>query len=260
MRHTVKTTAPLYRRWLPALRRLRNALLPVRCLTCGQTVRATHSELALPSCQTCRPLLRLGAQHRCMQCALPLGPRPQAFGWVRCRHCRARPDDAVLSVVCSNYATPADLWLIQMKYSDRPELARLLGAWLALALKNTNHQAWPDVLVPVPMHPDKQRQRGYNQAELLANAVARHTGIDVDTGLLECTHRSAQSQSRKNRQARLAKADNPFRCRRHVSPQLRIGLIDDVVTTQATMQACMDSLRKAGATQFTLLAVCRTPE
>lgn len=260
MKHTLNTTLALYRRCAHGLERLRNALLPVRCLACGCNVSCVGHQGGLPCCKTCADALSAKPQVRCVQCALPLGPRPQAFGWTRCRHCRATPNAAIVSVACHNYATPADLWLLQMKYGGRPELARLLGAWLALALKQAGDHARPDVIVPVPMHPDKQRQRGYNQAELLARAVARHTGIALNTTLLQRARPSASSQSRKGRQARMAKTDNPFRCQRAIPAGLRIGLVDDVITTQATMQACVDALRKAGATQFTLMAVCRTPE
>ncbi len=232
-------------------------LLPKRCLACETPLflksRAHHG---LNTCPACTQALLQQATHRCQQCGLKLGPRLQAFGWTHCRHCRADPKN-IRTVVCCDYETPAKHWITQLKYHQQPQYARFVGQWLAHTLTHTRIEK-PHVLVPVPTSPDRQTLRGYNQAELIANVVSKYTGIPVNTSLLVRLEAS-RSQAGSNRQTR-QQNDHQFRCTQSISNTLRIGLVDDVITTGATLQACTQAFEKAGAQQFIHLAICRTPE
>ncbi len=116
----------------------------------------------------------------------------------------------------------------------------------------------PEVVVPVPMQPKKRRKRGYNQAELLARGLAKELQIPCRSRLLRRVATGVVSQTRLNRRQRLANALAAYRVR---SPQQLEGktvlLVDDVMTTGATVDACARLLRDAGAEKVYVLVLAR---
>lgn len=117
----------------------------------------------------------------------------------------------------------------------------------------------PDVLIPVPCSADKLKQRGYNQAALIARHAGRVLERPVHADWLMKTS-EAGAQAELGREERLKNLLGAFRATRAVPANLRIGLVDDVMTTGATLQSCVAALEKAGANSIVLMAVCRTPE
>ena len=111
------------------------------------------------------------------------------------------------------------------------------------------------VLVPVPLHPRRRRRRGYDQAALLARALGRRTGLAVS----ECLERtgSARPQVGRTRTERLRGPPGTLELRGR--PPDRALLVDDVLTTGATLSACAQALRNGGAQSVTALAYARTP-
>ena len=114
--------------------------------------------------------------------------------------------------------------------------------------------AEPPTMVPVPLHPARRRRRGFNQAEVLAAALARRTGFAV----LDCVSRSgpAGSQVGRPRAARLSAP--PGRMHARTTAPRRALLVDDVATTGATLAACARALRAAGAREITAITFART--
>ena len=132
----------------------------------------------------------------------------------------------------------------RLKYNGVRGIAAPMGAAMAQHLQR--HGVAPDVIVPVPLHKSRQRERGYNQAELLARAVGRWIETPVDAGLLARTESAgpqARSASREERQANVAGA---FKAQREAIGK-SIVIVDDVTTTGATLQSCAETMRKAGA-------------
>lgn len=112
----------------------------------------------------------------------------------------------------------------------------------------------PGVLVPVPLHPARLRRRGFNQAVVLAEAIARRTGVAVS----DCLRRGAgPSQVGRGRQARLAGPAGSIEARGRAPG--RALIVDDVVTTGGTLAACATALRAAGAGDVAAVAFARTP-
>ena len=132
----------------------------------------------------------------------------------------------------------------RLKYTGVRGLASPMGAAMAQHLRR--HGVSPDVIVPVPLHPSRRRERGYNQADLLAREVGRWLGAPVDGGLLARVREAppqARSASREERRANVAGA---FKARREAVGK-SIVIVDDVTTTGATLQECAAVLRQAGA-------------
>lgn len=118
---------------------------------------------------------------------------------------------------------------------------------------------WPDVWMAVPSHASRVKQRGYNQAALIAKSLSGLTGIPYVTGvLIKASETFAQAElSKEQRMLNLATA---FVCTKPVNPDWVVGLVDDVMTTGSTLDLCTDALLKAGAKDVIRFAVCRTPE
>lgn len=133
------------------------------------------------------------------------------------------------------------------KYHQRPDLARPLGdlLWRAVAPRAAE---WRDpLLVPVPLHPSRLAERGYNQSALLARRLGRRWGAPVLATALART-RDAPPQAKLDRDARLSNLEGAFAAREPKRVRGRtIVLVDDVRTTGATIQACASALLDAGA-------------
>ncbi len=142
----------------------------------------------------------------------------------------------------------------QLKYQGLRAIAPTLAEMMTNHLRGTGVRA--DALVPVPLHARRLRQRGYNQAELLASHIARETGLPLRTDLLE-RREYLGPQARSGSQAeRWAHVRNAFSGRPAASG-LRILLIDDVCTTGATLNACALALRDSWAASIAGLTCAR---
>jgi ComF family protein len=116
----------------------------------------------------------------------------------------------------------------------------------------------PDLVVPVPLHPIRLRQRGFNPAALLASALGRDRGLPVDPAAL-ARIRNTPSQTQLPRLERARNVSGAFRPRRRTLPG-RVWLVDDVVTTGSTLQEAARALRRAGARRIVAVCAARTPE
>ncbi|HEV8493504.1 MAG TPA: ComF family protein, partial [Candidatus Angelobacter sp.] len=125
------------------------------------------------------------------------------------------------------------------------------------AASNLARGEW-DIVVPVPLHPAKRRERGFNQAERLAHCLGRATGIPADMRMLRRIT-PTPSQTRLSRTERAANVERAFAMQVGHKPAAgkRIVLVDDVLTTGATTSACARVLRKAGAENVCVWTVAR---
>ncbi|MBN2537093.1 ComF family protein [candidate division WOR-3 bacterium] len=219
----------------PSLRSLLDAIFPPRCYGCdveierGLVCAVCHAQLMsgrLGVCSGCgRPLV--GGSAECGRCAVPFAPLAvRALG---------------------RYAPPYSGLVHALKYDGKEQLAQLLGAALARLVESDPDLSSADCVCPVPLHPARRRERGYNQSALLAEEVASATGIRLVDGLAR----------RRNTRTQTALADD--RARQHnmrgaFAPRagfrgdgMRFVLLDDVTTSGATLDAAARQLLKAGA-------------
>lgn len=207
-------------------------LLPGACLACGDPAGATDPLI----CPLCQSRWRRLPMPQCGRCGQPLpgddGPCRFCSGWPEAL-ARARSavwlDDGVRQAVHA------------LKYGGWWRVAEpLAGAMRGLI--NTGCEG--AVLLPVPLAPSRARRRGYNQAERLARALGRTTGIPCDPGALTRT-RSTSSQTALSPEARRANISGAFRAR--PLGGRRVILVDDVLTTGATLCEAALTLTAAGA-------------
>lgn len=133
-----------------------------------------------------------------------------------------------------------------IKYSRRDDLAFELGEAFGAELKAAGFLEGIDALVPVPLHFRKEWKRGYNQSERIAAGIEEATGIPVKERLLQRTRHTESQTSKKTAAERILNVQDAFRVRPSVkSSASHFLLIDDVLTTGATLEACAAALLKA---------------
>lgn len=205
-----------------------DAVFPPRCVSCRAFGRFV--------CGDCSAQIVRAEHPRCDVCWQPSGDR-------RCRHCRR--EQPAFTAVRSVYAHggPTRDLIHALKYSGLSAVAPLMGEEMAGLLL----QWAPGVsaIVPVPMAGSRERRRGYNQSELLAREIGRCTGIPVAGRAL--VRRPGPSQVEQlDEAARRANVRDAFAAGREPVGD-RLLLVDDVMTTGATLDACARVLRSAGA-------------
>lgn len=144
--------------------------------------------------------------------------------------------------------------LHQLKYRNKPEIGVEMGRLFGLSLVLHGYQKEWDVIVPVPLHPMKQKRRGYNQSEKFGDGLAESLGVKQEN-LLE-RRKYTDTQTKKSRLQRLDNVEEVFDIRKSEGVSgLRILLIDDVITTGATLCACANVLLANGAKHVDLATI-----
>ncbi len=226
------------------LQRLGFALLPSRCLLCGEAgIRARDL------CAGCRADFGLN-EPSCACCGLPL---PQAAAW--CGRCLKRRPAFAATWAPLRYAPPLAGLLTRFKFGGDLAAGRVI-ADVALECWNAAPPARPDVLLPVPLHVDRLRERGYNQALELARTIARGTGIPLLPDTLQRPH-ATPPQSGLGALARRRNLRRAFAVRAGTVLPAHVAVIDDVMTTGATAQECALALRRAGVRRVDVWAIAR---
>lgn len=194
----------------------------------------------------------------CDGCGLPfdydLGPG------VRCAACEARPRAFSRARAACLYDEHSRDLILQFKHADRTDLALMFSLWLGRAASALIAQA--DAVVPVPMHPLRLLRRRYNQAAEMARPLARRAGVAYWPGAV-VRRRAGESQAGKSGSGRRRNVQGAYACPPGWSRRLagkRILLVDDVMTTGATAEACAKALLKAGAAGVDLAVVARVRE
>lgn len=206
-------------------------------------------------CQPCRGDLPVNQWH-CRCCALPLAfPSAELL----CGDCLKHPPPYDLSLVPWRYQYPVDGMIGRYKYNGQRKFGRPLMedfAEIAEQALACGRVARPGVLIPAPMHARRRRQRGFNQAQDIAETLGRHLGIPVASDAVRRVRR-VRAQRELNREARLANLRGVFEVVSAV-PE-RVAIVDDVVTTGATVRVLASVLREAGAREIQVWALARTP-
>lgn len=144
----------------------------------------------------------------------------------------------------------------QLKYRGNKELGLYLGRLMGHALAATNRFSQIDALVPLPLFPSKEKKRGYNQAEILCNGIAEVLKKPVLKNAIIRTHHT-ESQTKKNRIERWQNMEGRFDL---IAPQAvaekHLLLVDDVVTTGATLEACGFELARGENTRVSIATLC----
>lgn len=242
------------------------------CYLCGCPVTPEQSAPHNSSvnspiiCHCCHQLLPRSS-NTCISCGLPLTnttfnqfkennqTTPLSAENIPCGEClkQSPPFDKTLSGF--HYQAPISEFITQLKYSAQFQLLPLLCDYLMhKIIEHYQNKTLPDALVPVPLHPDKQIERGYNQSQLIAKQVARALNLKViSDNIKRIKHTKAQSGL--DSVERKSNVKNAF----SIDTQLphHIAIIDDVVTTGTTVSELAKQARLAGAIQIDVWCLAR---
>jgi ComF family protein len=222
------------------LRSIGETAFPARCIGCQRRGAAL--------CLTCRGELPYLPHGVCARCAAYRSARGG------CRGCRLLSPALRRVRAPFAYAGAARTAVLTLKFRSGRYLAPLMGEFLRETLRL--HALQVDLVVPVPLSPARLRLRGFNQAALLAEFVA--PDADAALGVDVLTRVERRSQRTLRAAARLTNVERAFKCEmRAVVSGRRVLLVDDVVTTGATVSACADTLADAGASRVYALAFAR---
>ncbi|WDU62700.1 ComF family protein [Pseudomonas poae] len=222
------------------------------CLICDEATES--ADCVCNACETELPWL----MEHCDVCALPL---PMA-GLI-CGQCQKQPPAFKQVIAPWTFSFPVDTLISRFKHQARWPLGHLLGRLLGHHLRHRfdNHELTrPDCLLPVPMAPRRLRERGYNQALMLARWLSHDLAIEHDEHLLLRPHETVAQQAldAKTRQRNLLGA---FALAPGAPVQDRhFALVDDVLTTGATAHSLARLLMRAGARQVDVYCLARTPK
>jgi len=222
------------------VRTLGDLVFPPLCQLCGER---TSDVL----CQTCRERVRFLQPPWCERCGRPFPPLGR--GGPLCAECAAGRNrfDCLRSV--GYYAESLREAILALKYNRKHRIARPLGTWMAECAERMLAECdlpRPGLLVPVPLHPSRRRRRGYNQSLLLCREMAHALGPMPLEELLT-RPRPSQPQTGLSRNARLANIRGAFALRPGAVLVDRVALlVDDVMTTGATLNECARVLQRAG--------------
>lgn len=219
-----------------------NALFPLRCAGCGRAGAAW--------CATCQASLTWLRPPLCPKCG-----RAQPHNQL-CRTCRLRPPglDGLRSALV--FEGPLRRAIHAFKYAGQARLAEPLGQLLAAYWME--YPLPVDVIVPVPLHASRLRERGYDQAAVLAGRLASQVHMPLVEGCLQRT-RATLPQMSLGAVERHANVSGAFGCVDERLAGRRAVLVDDVCTTGATLEACGAALFQAGALAVWALTLARAP-
>ena len=212
---------------------LLDLVLPPACGSCGRAGRLL--------CDGCRSQLR--------------APTSEADRFQAADAGVVLGDALVLALAAFAYEGALRRALQRLKYIGAARMARPLAEAAAPVLRRLTDISGPAVLVPVPVHIARQRERGYNQALLLAAELGRLTGLAVDDLMLR--PHATTKQHRLDRAGRLRNLRGAFVIRNEARPPPVVIVVDDILTTSATLEACASVLRQAGVLHVHGFAIAR---
>lgn len=231
-----------------------NYLFPCQCLLCASSIKGA---LICEGCYGDLPYLY--ARNLCQQCSLEIVSDADY-----CGHCLRQPPAFSQSFIPFAYQYPLDNLIHQFKYRRKLTCGKALGQLLADYLQHQGPEqlGWqlPELVIPAPMHWQRRWGRGFNQADILASYVAQALQLPLASRCIQRRHptQSQKELTRAERQHNLrsAFAINPKQLA--AIKGKRIALVDDVVTTTATVRELSQLLIKAGAKDVQVWALART--
>lgn len=228
------------------LKSIHEWLWPGNCLLCAARVPAGKDICAACEQSLPRP------SWACPRCAAH-GAAAEAAG-AACGVCQKHPPAYAFTRAAFRYATPVDKLIQNLKYHGRLELSRMLGGHLAEHLQTLNDPL-PDVIVPVPLHASRLRERGYNQSLEVARSVAQQLELPLNWKDAQRIRPTAP-QTELPRDQRWKNVRGAFKANGSFAGQ-RIAVIDDVMTSGHTVNALAKSLLQSGAVEVRVWVVAR---
>lgn len=234
------------------LQTILNILYPVRCPVCGEIVIPKTERI----CALCRDKLKIIDEPRCKKCSKPIADEEREY----CTDCERKSHHYVKGYSVWVYDSVMRKSISDFKYNNKKEYAKYYISETIRLYGKTIKKLQPDALVPVPIHKLKFRERGYNQADILACGLAKELDIPVLSHLL-LRNRKTLPQKQLNDIERLRNLKEAFRFNKAAAIKFkkdinRVLLIDDIYTTGSTVEACTNVLLENGVKEVYFITLC----
>lgn len=229
---------------------LLETLLPPRCFACGIEV-ATQGDL----CGSCWATVTFITDPQCTICGYPF--EHEAGDNALCGACLQRKPLYDVARVALRYDDASRPLILAFKHGDRSEGADVFGRWMARVVADSGIE--PNLIMPVPLHRIRLWRRRFNQSALLANTLSRHLDIVTDVTSLVRT-RNTPTQGGLKARERHRNVRRAFAMKPGTEDRVKgrnVVLVDDVMTTGATVESCARVLKRAGAAHIFVIALAR---
>lgn len=229
---------------------LLNYALPPLCLKCQNFVNESGT-----LCASCWSGLSFISPPACFQCGVPFPGLTEGEG-LQCGSCLENPPPYKAMRAPLFYTKEAGDLILSLKYGDQTEIVPLLGRWMSHSLEDIISQI--DLILPVPLHKKRLRWRQYNQASLLAEEISRLRKIPLrQEGLKRLRPTACQGQMTvSERHKNVKEAFQVPEKEKIFIKGAHVLLVDDVLTSGATVHACVHALQKAGAKNVSVSVAC----
>lgn len=217
-------------------------LYPSRCPICG--------EIAPGICMDCGVQLKVVRQPYCYQCGKPVDSAEQEY----CPDCLKGHHSYTQGCGMLLYEGKVKEAIHKIKYNNKREYLETFAGLLARYGEKKIKLWRPEVLVPIPMYPKKQKIRGYNQAEILAKLLGEYWNLPVDTEILR-KRKDTGAQKELDRAGRRRNLQDAFVAESD-GKYKRVLLVDDVYTTGSTVDAAASALKACGISEIFFIAIC----
>lgn len=228
------------------IRHISDLLYPPKCFSCKEII-AKDTQL----CPRCQSQVRYVKEPACLRCGKPLDYEGKAV----CYDCQGQTHAFSRNYSPLIYEGVAKRMMYDFKYNHRKQMAEYFGRIIIESFGGVLSGYRFDGIVPVPLHKSRQRQRGYNQAELIANVIGEYLGVNVYPSYL-VREKKTRPQKELNDDQRKNNMKNAFLIGRNEVQLNQILLVDDIYTTGTTFDAAAEVLRDYGAREVICIAPC----
>lgn len=222
-------------------------LFPRCCPVCGRIVAPRGDYI----CPGCLEKLVFVKRPVCLKCGKEVVSERQEL----CFDCSKRRKSFEYGMALMNYNEAASASMVRIKYKNKREYLDFYGEAIWRRYGSRLERLQAQALVPVPIHTSRRRQRGFNQAEVLAEILSGYLGIPVRGDFLVRNKRTAPQKS-LDPTARLKNLEEAFGAGMDLRGLESVILVDDIYTTGSTAEACTRVLKKAGVKRVYLVVVC----
>ena len=232
-----------------------NLFYPEVCVICSTPVSRVQDRGICPACWE-KVLQQRITDPLCPSCGVPFQSLETGSTHL-CGPCILHPPPYSGARAFGRYSSELSCIIQAFKFGGRQNLAGLFAPLLAATLQESWSPREIDLIVPVPLHPKRRRDRGYNQALLLAHDLARHVGVPLRSDVLHRV-RSTLPQVGLSDAERARNLKRAFQCKKPAALKgLRVLLIDDVMTTGSTVASAAEALLEGGALRVSVLTLAR---
>jgi ComF family protein len=227
-------------------------IYPVRCPICGEIVIPKGKRI----CSRCKEKLHYIKEPRCKKCSKPIEQEEKEY----CSDCEHKNFHFIKGFSIWVYNAAIKHSISEFKYHNKKEYAKFYIQQMVACYGPMINELSPDVIVPIPIHRSKYRDRGYNQADILARGLGRELKLQVLSELLIRNKRTLPQKQLSDKE-RLRNLQNAFQfninaCLAYENKINRVLLVDDIYTTGSTIEACTNILRANGINDIYFITLC----